>query len=338
MAAPIVTGLLAFGMSGRLFHAPFVHAHPGFQLKAIVERTKKVAQGHYPDVLSYDSTEELLNDPEIEFIIVNTPNNTHYDLSKRALLAGKHVLTEKPAGATVAEVQELYDLARRVGKHYLVFQNRRWDSDFLSVKEVIESGKLGRLIEINCRYDRYRPTISVKKFKEDASLTSAGITYDLAPHLIDQMISLFGKPLTWTKTEASHRENSTVTDYFSFHLTFPHQINVFLSAGWLIAQPLPSFVIHGSLGSFIKSRTDIQEELLDKNVPPTDASYGIEHPGSEGVLTEADMDAKTKSSRLTAPKGDYTHLFEAAYHTIRENALFPITEEHIMWQMEMLEA
>jgi len=338
MAAPIVTGLLAFGMSGRLFHAPFVNAHPGFKLKAIVERTKKVAQGHYPDVLSYDSTEELLNDPEIEFIIVNTPNNTHYDLSKRALLAGKHVLTEKPAGATVAEVEELYALARSVGKHYMVFQNRRWDSDFLSVKEVIESGKLGKLIEINIRYDRYRPTISHKTFKEDPNSPTAGIAYDLAPHMLDQMFSLFGKPLTFSKIEASHRDNSTVTDYFSYHLTYPHQVNVFLSAGWLIARPLPSFVIHGSLGSFIKSRTDVQEEMLDKNIPPTDPGYGIEHPGSEGELVEANMDAKTTTSWLKAPKGDYTHLFEAAYHTIRNNALFPITEEHIAWQHEILEA
>jgi scyllo-inositol 2-dehydrogenase (NADP+) len=338
MSAPITTGLLAYGMSGRLFHAPFVHKHPGFKLKAMVERTKKVMNERYPDVLSYDSTEELLADAEIELIIVNTPNNTHFELSKQALLAGKHVLVEKPASATIDQVKELYDLARSVNRHLLVYQNRRWDSDFLSVKEVIESGRLGNLIELNFRYDRYRPTISVKKFKEDPTASANGLVYDLGPHLIDQVISMFGRPLSFSKTTASHRENSEVVDYFNFHLKYPNQMNVFLTAGWLIAQPMPSFVVHGTVGSFIKDRTDIQEEQLDAGLPPTDAAYGIEHPGSEGVLTIAGMDASKQTEKISAPKGDYTHLFEAAYQTIRNNALYPITEEHIAWQMEMLEA
>src|SRR6202000_1239499 len=147
MQSPIKTGLLAYGMSGRVFHAPFIHAHPGFELLAVVERHDKKAGSRYPEIISYDQTKELLNDNEIELIIVNTPNNTHFDLAKRSLQAGKHVLVEKPIAATVAEVKELYDLAREVGKHLMVYQNRRWDSDFLSVKEAIESGRLGQLIE-----------------------------------------------------------------------------------------------------------------------------------------------------------------------------------------------
>jgi scyllo-inositol 2-dehydrogenase (NADP+) len=152
------------------------------------------------------------------------------------------------------------------------------------------------------------------------------------------VISMFGRPLSFSKTTASHRENSEVVDYFNFHLKYPNQMNVFLTAGWLIAQPMPSFVVHGTVGSFIKDRTDIQEEQLDAGLPPTDAAYGIEHPGSEGVLTIAGMDASKQTEKISAPKGDYTHLFEAAYQTIRNNALYPITEEHIAWQMEMLEA
>jgi scyllo-inositol 2-dehydrogenase (NADP+) len=338
MSAPIVTGLLAYGMSGRLFQAPFISAHPGFKFKAVVERTKKVVADRYPDVMSYNTTEELLADPEIELVIVNTPNNTHYPLSKQALLAGKHVLVEKPGAASVAEIKELYDLARSVNKHFLVYQNRRWDSDLLSVKQVIESGRLGNLIEVNFRYDRYRPTISVKKFKEDPTASANGLVYDLGPHLLDQTIHLFGRPLSFKKTTAIHRDNSAVIDYFHYHLTYPNQLNVFLTAGWLIAQPVPSSVIHGTVGSYIKDRTDVQEEQLDANMLPTDPAYGIEHAGSEGILTIAGADASKQTERVPSLKGDYTHLFEAAYQTIRHNALFPITEEHIAWQMEMLEA
>jgi scyllo-inositol 2-dehydrogenase (NADP+) len=338
MSAPIVTGLLAYGMSGRLFQAPFISTHPGFKFKAVVERTKKVAAARYPDVISYDTTEELLNDSEIELIIVNTPNNTHFDLAKRALLAGKHALVEKPAAATVAEVTELYELARSVNRHLMIYQNGRWDSAFMAVKEVVESGRLGNLIEVNFRFDRYRPAISVKKFKEDGTLPANGLVYDLGPHCIDQVIALFGRPLSFRKTTATHRENSTVADYFHYHLTYPNQLNVFLSAGWLIAQPTPAFVMHGTVGSFIKNRTDVQEEQLDKGMLPTNPVYGIEHPGSEGLLTIAGIDATKTTEQVPGKTGDYMQIFEAVYQTVRNNALYPITEEHIAWQLELLEA
>lgn len=337
-AKPIVTGLLAYGMSGRLFHAPFISTHPGFKFKAVTERTKKVVNARYPDVMSYNTTNELLADAEIELVIINTPNNTHYSLAKQALLTGKHVVVEKPAAANVAEVKELFDLARQVNRHLLIYQNRRWDSDFLSVKQVIESGRLGNLIEVNFRYDRYRPTISAKKFKEDANASANGIVYDLGPHLLDQVISMFGRPLSFTKTTAIHRPNSTVADYFSYHLVYPNQVNVFLTAGWLIARPLPSFVVHGTLGSYIKNRTDVQEEQLDANVLPTDAAYGEEHAGSEGILTLRGTDNSEQTESIPTVKGNYNPIFEAVYHTIRNNALYPVTEEQIIWQMEMLEA
>src|SRR6202012_4014524 len=146
MKTPIKTGLMAYGMSGRVFHAPFICGHPGFELSAVVERHEKKAAERYASIKSYDQTEGLLNDKEIELIIVNTPNNTHFDLAKKSLQAGKNVLVEKPIAATTTEVKELYDLSRQVNKHLMIYQNRRWDSDFLSVKEVIESGRLGELI------------------------------------------------------------------------------------------------------------------------------------------------------------------------------------------------
>src|SRR5665213_1936031 len=338
MQSPIKTGLMAYGMSGRIFHAPFIHAHPGFELRAVVERHEKKAGLRYPDIISYDQTEELLNDEEIELIIVNTPNNTHFDLAKRSLLAGKHVLVEKPIAATVAEVKELYDISRQVNRHLMVYQNRRWDSDFLSVKEVIESGRLGELIEVHFRFDRYKAMLSPKLFKETKSMAPNGLVYDLGPHLIDQAISLFGKPLRFKKTSAIYREGSEVIDYFNYHLYYPNQLNVYLTSGLLIAEPLPSFVVHGTLGSYIKGRFDVQEAQLDSSLPPTDPAYGLEPAGSEGKLVTMGLDNQKAIEYIKPGRGQYMQLFEAVYHTIRDHALYPITEEHIAWQVELLQA
>lgn len=329
---------MAYGMSGRVFHAPFIYAHPGFELSAVVERHEKKMAERYPDAISYDQTEELLNDKEVELIIVNTPNNTHFDLTKSALQAGKHVLVEKPIAATVAEVKKLYDLAREVGKHLMVYQNRRWDSDFLSVKEVIEGGRLGQLIEVHFRFDRYKATLSPKQFKETKSMAPNGLTYDLGPHLIDQAISLFGRPLKFNKTTATYREDSQVDDYFHFQLSYPNELNVYLTSGLLIAQPTPSFVVHGTLGSYVKDRVDVQEAQLDKGIPPTDPAYGIEPKDSEGKLVTFDENNQKVIELISSYQGQYIQLFEAAYQIIRNGALYPITEEHIAWQIELLEA
>ncbi|TWR29994.1 oxidoreductase [Mucilaginibacter pallidiroseus] len=338
MSSTIVTGLMAYGMSGRIFHAPFIHTHPGFKLKAVVERSKKKAAETYPDIISYDAVEDLLNDEEIELIIVNTPNNTHLEYALRAMEAGKHVLLEKPAAATVADVKLLFDTARRLNKHVMLYQNRRYDSGFLATKQVIESGRLGNVFEVIFRMDRYKAVIGPKSFKESKEMPANGIVYDLGAHLVDNAIALFGKPLSFTKTTGIYREGSEVPDYFNFHLIYPNQLNVYLTSGLLIAGDYPGFVVNGTLGSFVKNRTDVQEAQLDKGMMPDDAEYGIEPAGNEGVLTLVDIDNQKHTELVPSLKGDYNQIFEAVYHTIRNNALYPITEEQIAWQLELLEA
>lgn len=325
-------------MSGRVFHAPFVHLNPGFELKAVVERHEKKAAETYPGIASYDAIGELLKDDEIELIIVNTPPHTHYEFTARALEAGKHVLAEKPLVVTSEEAKSLYELARQTGRHLMVYQNRRWDSDFMSVKQVIESGILGELIEVHFRFDRYKAELSSKKFKENKALPANGLVYDLGPHLLDQAISLFGKPLSFTKTTGIYRESSGVPDYFHFHLSYPHQLNVYLTSGLLIAEPTPSFVVHGTLGSYIKKRVDVQEAQLDAGIWPDDPGYGLEPAGEEGILATMGVGDQKNTEYIASLKGNYMQLFDAVYHTIRNNALYPITEEHIAWQLEMLEA
>jgi len=337
MSNPIVAGIISYGMSGRIFHAPFLSTNPRFKLKAVVERNEKKMARTYPDIVSYDSVADMLADPEIELVIVNTPNFTHFDLTKQALLAGKHVLVEKPAAANTAEIKILFDTAKAANRKLTFYQNRRWDSDFLAVKEVIESGKLGRLTEVHLRYDRYKPELQTKPFKETKTPVN-GTIYDLGPHIIDQAIILFGRPLSFDKTVHSQRDNSIVVDYFNFRLTYPGNFNVYLTSGLLIPEPVPAFVVHGTLGSFLKYRTDLQEEQLDGGMLPTHEFYGIEAAGCEGKLVTIGADGKKNVEWVKSEKGDYNGLFNAVYHTIRDNALYPVTEEHIYWQMELLEA
>jgi scyllo-inositol 2-dehydrogenase (NADP+) len=337
MSSTIITGLMAYGMSGRVFHAPFIALNQGFRLKAVMERHEKKAAADHPEIISYNNIDELLNDDEIELIIVNTPGSTHFELATKVLSARKHVLIEKPISVTSAETKALYDLGRKVGKHVMVYQNRRWDSDFVSVKKAIESGKLGELIEVHFRFDRYKATLSPKLFKESKSVPANGLVYDLGPHLLDQAISLFGKPLSFKRTTGIYRENSEVIDYFNYHLKYPHQLNVYLTSGLLIAQPIPSFVVHGTLGSFIKDRVDTQEAQLDNAIWPDAPGYGVEPAGEEGILVTFGTDNQKITERIASEKGNYMGLFDAVYHTIWNNALYPITEEHIAWQVEMLE-
>ncbi|QQL48915.1 Gfo/Idh/MocA family protein [Mucilaginibacter ginkgonis] len=338
MNNPIVTGLLAYGMSGKLFHAPFLATNAHFKFKAVVERHNKIAHESYPDVLSYDDVTQILNDDEIELVVINTPSYTHYQLAKEALIAGKHVLLEKPAAATSEEVKELFDISKRVGKHLIIYQNRRYDSEFMAVKSVVESGRLGELVEVHLRYDRYRLTLGQKIFKETEGYAANGLTYDLGPHLIDQAIVLFGKPLNFDKVKSTHRPGSQVDDYFSFRLNYPNGLNVFLTGSLMVAKRLESSVVHGTLGSFVKGRDDVQEAQLMAGMKPTDPAYGIEKPGSEGKLYLMSSDTEQQTELVPSERGNYNDIFDAVYQTVRHNALFPVTEEHVAWQVELLEA
>ncbi len=332
----IQTGILSFGMSGRIFHAPFIEAHPGFSFRAVTERSEKKAAQTYPAVISYASVDELLADPEIELVIVNTPNYTHYDLARKALEAGKHVLVEKPAAATAEEVKTVFALGEAAGKKVMMYQNRRWDSDFQAIRAIIDSGVLGELVEVSFRFDRYRYKISSKSFKELA-YPAAGLTYDLAPHLLDQLICLFGKPLRVHKQSGVHRPGSQVDDYFAYQLTFSGNIHAFAASSLLVADPLPSFVLHGTRGSFVKHRSDVQEPQLDLGMSPLDPTYGWEDEGAEGRLTVIGDDGLATTTLVASPKGNYMGLFDAVHDQLRNGVPYPIKPQEIIWQMELLE-
>ncbi|KAA6343886.1 scyllo-inositol 2-dehydrogenase (NADP(+)) [termite gut metagenome] len=333
----INTGLLAYGMSGRVFHAPFLDKHTGFNLYAVTERNTKKAQKEYPYLISYNSVDELLNDDAIELVVVNTPNNLHYEQAKSALLKGKHILVEKPFTATTKQAKELFELADKQGKEVFFYQNRRWDSDFISVKKVIDSGRLGKPNEIHIRYDRYRPVISLKAFKETPTLEACGLFYDLGPHLLDQVISLFGKPVSYHKVSGSNRKNTQVEDYFMIQLSYPNDLNVTVTASLLVADAQPAFVLHGVEGSFVKYRADVQEEQLLAGMKLSDPAYGIELPGMQGILSVADKNGTVTKETVASKHGNYLSLFDAVYQTLVNRKTYPITREEILTQLEILE-
>ncbi|TYZ07444.1 oxidoreductase [Hymenobacter lutimineralis] len=336
MSSPIATGLLAYGMSGRVFHAPFLTA-PNFRLQAVVERTRKEAASRYPEVRSYDSVAELLADEALELVVVNTPNDTHFDLARQALQAGKHVLLEKPVTATLAELDELLALAAEQGKQLLAYQNRRWDADFQLVRQVVESGRLGQLTEAHFRFDRYKPGLNPKVFKEDPTVPASGFHFDLGAHVLDEALSLFGRPQHVHVAQASQRPGSRVVDYFLAHLTYPAGLQVFVTVSLLAAAPVPAYVLHGTQGSFQKRRADVQEAQLAAGMRPTDAAYGWEPAEAAGQLTMVEADGQFSHATLEAPRGNYSGLFEAVYQTIRHGQPYPVRPEELRWQLEILE-
>ncbi|WP_150451506.1 Gfo/Idh/MocA family oxidoreductase [Arenibacter lacus] len=338
MATKIInTGILSFGMSGKLFQAPFLEVHDGFKLSAVVERTTKKAKELYPDIKSYNSVEALLADPEIELVVVNTPNYTHYDFALKALNADKHVLVEKPFCVTTEEARELFALARKKGKQVLPYQNRRYDSDFLSVKEVLESGRLGPLVEAHLRYDRYRYHIGPKVGKE-TPVPGSGLLYDLGPHLLDAAIALFGHPKEWRKHTGQFRPQTQVDDYAHIHLLYPDGFQVFITASMLVVQPQASFVLHGTKGSYIKQRTDIQETQLLAGIAPDAPDFGVEEADKSGVLYTVDEEGRKKEENTTPITSNYLHLFDAVYQSIVNEVPYPVSEEDILQQLEILEA
>lgn len=332
---PIVTALLAYGMSGKVFHAPFLATNKGFELYATLERNVKKAAIDYPEIISFSNIDDLLSEETIELVVINTPNNTHFEYAKLALEANKHVLIEKPATTTPAEFETLLALAKKVNRKVFVYQNRRWSSDITSAREIINSGKLGDIVEMHLRFDRYRPTIGAKTFKE-TPIPSSGIWYDLGSHLIDQAISIFGQPVSHYRSKNVYRENSLVDDFAFMHIVFQNKVNVFITTSMLVTDAQAGIVIHGTKGSFIKPFCDEQENQLIEGMLPTDSEFGNEKPNKEGKLTYIDANNETIIELIPSIKGNFNGLFDALYESIRNEKPFPVDNKQITEQLKLL--
>ncbi len=335
MIKPIKTGLCAFGMSGKVFHAPFLTTLPQFQLTAVVERHKSESKTHYPQVNLHRSVEALCADENVELIVINTPNVTHFDFAKKALEARKHVVLEKPFCLTTAEASCLIDLAQSQNLFLSAFQNRRWDSDFLAVQQVVNNGNLGRLVEAEFHFDRFRPGFSAKKHKETPG-NGAGILFDLGPHLIDQALMLFGQPKRVFAHIAQQRTGSQVDDYFVLHLYYPGLLCT-LKAGQLVKKAVPAYVLHGDKGSFIKTRSDVQEADLIAGKLPNVSTWGRE-PDDEAGKLYLEKDDKTVEKSILSPQGDYAFFYKGVFKSIREGQPQLVPLKETLANVQLIEA
>jgi predicted dehydrogenase len=336
MKNTIKVGLMAYGMSGKIFHAPFFANHEGFDLVAITERSKNDAAKDYPGVRTYRDVDSLLADETLELIVVNTPNYTHYEFAKAALNAGKHVLIEKPFAVVKAEAEELFSLAFRKGLKVMAYHNRRFDSDFMAVQKVVKSGKLGKIIEAHIRFDRYRNEISPKAFKENP-VPGAGIFYDLGSHMIDQAIALFGIPSEFHKTYGKYRADSEVDDFAQAHLKYPTGLNVYVTTNMLVLKQHAAYTFYGTTGTLTKYRTDEQENQLNAGVKLTDPQYGKEQANQEGHLYTLDAAGNVIDELLPAETGNYRLLFDEVYKAIRGDGSYFVNQNDVLGQLSILE-
>jgi len=321
---PINTALLSFGMSGQVFHAPFLQVHEGFRFYAVWERSKNLAQEKYPSVKAYRTLEDLLNDEAIELVVVNTPSVTHYEYAKQSLQAGKNVIVEKPFTATVEEGEELIQLAKEKNKLLSVYQNRRYDSDYKVIKKVVDENLLGQLIEAEFHYDRFSEQLSYKVHKETPT-PGVGIVYDLGSHLIDQALQLFGMPQAVFADIDALRPNSKVDDYFEL-LMFYHDFRIRLHSSLLVREQLPAYILHGRKGSFIKAKTDVQEVALQSGKIPNTSDWGKEPEDEKGFL-HTEKNGKIIKEHIPSAQGNYMEYYDGIYKAMRFQQPPPITAE-----------
>jgi len=324
MATPIKTALCSFGMSGVVFHSPFLSVNPDFNFYAVWERTKNKAQEKFPDLKTFRSLEKMLADELVELAIVNTPNYTHYEYAKKALEAGKHVIVEKPFTVNLKEAEELIALAKKQNKILSVYQNRRYDSDYKTIKKVLDQKLLGDLVEVEIHFDRYREELSPEKHKETPG-QGAGVLYNLGSHLVDQALQLFGMPEKVFADIRIVRPLSKVDDYFELLLYYP-KLRVRLKSSYLVREALPGYILHGLKGSFIKAKTDIQETMLQAGNMPGGKDWGTE-PDSEKGLLHTEIDGKIVREYITSEQGNYGDYYKGIYEAIRNNKPVPVTAE-----------
>lgn len=332
------TVIIGFGFSGETFFAPFISSNPNFNLKTIFTKDPtRVAKAKslYPDAEIVDNTDQIMNDPDIDLVLVGTPNTSHLSLSKQALLAGKHVLVEKPFTVTTAEADELIALAKQQKKILTVHHNRRFDSGHNTVKKLIAGGKLGRLVEYEVHYDRFRRDLRPDAWREKP-LPGSGILYDLGAHLIDGALELFGKPEAVTCMMLTQRPGLEVEDNFEIILNYPG-LKVTLKGGMLVKVPGPGTVLYGDHGTFIKYGMDVQEAALKQGLTPNNTpDWGIEPEPIWGKLTYED-NGKDVTESVQSEPGRYQDLFQNVYEAITEGKELIVKPEQARETIRVIE-
>lgn len=331
---PISTALLSYGMSGEIFHAPLLTAHPGFMLTKIYERSKDRAQKRYPGTVIVRSLDEILHDDAIELVVVNTPHDTHYDLTVKVLKAGKHCIVEKPFVNTSGEGEELIKMAKEAHRVLSVFQNRRWDGDFMTIREIVKSEILGPVAEFEAHYDRYRPEVDHLTWKEGSG-PGSGILYNLGAHMIDQALALFGMPDHVSAVVGIQREGGTSPDYYDVRLIYKGHTAI-VKSSYLVREPGPRYVINGFKGSFIKYGIDPQEQALKEGGTPGSPGWGLESKEAWGVIN-TQMGRLHFDGRIETLPGNYLGYYDNIYSALRNGDELAVTAKDALAVIRIIE-
>jgi predicted dehydrogenase len=319
----IRVGLVGFGMAGRVFHAPLISSVDGLELAAVVERNSSNAAERYPGITIYRSVDELLADTSIKLVVVATPNSTHYPLAMRALQAAKSVVVDKPVALAATEIEELSGLAGGIGLHLFPFHNRRFDNDFKTIQKLLDEHSLGRLVHFESNFDRWRPGLSSRPWKEEAD--EGGILYDLGTHIVDQALTLFGEPAAVGAEVRRERDGDGSNDSFTVRLHYYTGFTVTLGANCLSSLARPRFHLRGTRGNFWKWGQDPQEEALNHLTQISEANWGQEQADHWGTLS-VDVDGGMVTRPVETVPGDY-RLYYAAVRDVLlgESTAAPVT-------------
>lgn len=313
MGKIINTGVIGFGLSGKVFHAPFLHAHEGFNLTIIVERHNESAKEIYPGVTIVKDYNDLLTDPAIELIVICTPNTSHFQIAKACLEAGKHIIVEKPFMPTSDEADQIIRLAARKNLKVFVYQNRRWDGDFLTIRKLIEGDLLGDINYYESHFDRYSPERTRAAWR-DEDQPGSGNLFDLGSHLIDQVLCLFGNPISVKADLQAQRKGSQVDDFFELTLKYPGLYAVVI-AGMLEKEHDLRYVLKGSNGHYTKNGIDPQEDKLKQGILPTANHFGKEESQYYGNIGFKN-NGLNYTGIIETEEGNYMSFFNNVYNSI----------------------
>lgn len=331
MSEIIRVGLLGYGYASKTFHAPLIAGTPGMELAAVSSSSAEKVHADWPGLRVESEPTLLFNDPDIDLIVIPTPNETHFPLAKQALEAGKHVVVDKPFTVTLAQAYELAAVAEKTGKVLSVFHNRRWDSDFLTLQQLLTARTLGEVVYLESHFDRFRP--EVRQRWREAGGEGSGIWYDLGPHLLDQALQLFGLPMSIQVDLAQLRPGSKATDYFHAILSYP-QRRVVLHASMLVAASSARYTVHGTHGSFVKYGLDPQEDRLKAGERPPLADWGQDK--QDGLLTLVDDGITTEQILPTIP-GNYLAYYAAVRDALLGKSENPVKVQEAIQVMELIE-
>jgi predicted dehydrogenase len=309
-------------MVGRVFHAPLISSVDGLELAAVMERTSDNAAQRYPGITTYRSLEAMLADASLDLFVVVTPSQSHFDVASKILKAGRNVIVDKPVCTSSAEIARLMELAATHKAHLVPFHNRRWDSDFQTIRKLLHEGLLGRLVYFESRFDRWRPDPPTDRlWKEDPA--SGGVLLDLGTHLADQALTLFGKPEAVSAEILCEREWARACDAFTLRLRYPG-LSVVLGANCLTTPARPRFHLRGTKGNYWKLGLDPQEAALNKITHIDDPNWGKE-PASEWGTLHIDMEGKTVTRPIEPIPGDYRLYYAGIRDALLGKSLAPVT-------------